>query len=736
MKKYIIFVLFVFVCTGSQAQTSDKLHELVTKLTQSKPDTARIRLSIDLAEYYHGYMMRVPTRMDSMAFYLKKAEDLNKKFRDVKLQNRINLWTAIRQYTLNSATDARDLFIPVIDTCKKTGDKLNETHAWMWLGNCVPNDSLSNSFKLMCFQNGLVSAREAGDDDMEMAMLGFIGLAHIWLNKFDIAERELLQVLKEEKRASPVVMLSINISLSYLYIAKGEYDKALNHNLRALHLMGVTGDSTSALSIYDRFSFLYQILKKPVESLEWSKKSLDYADASNITGTFDKVDAIVFSLRRLDKSQEALDFIQEQIRKRKPTEINDKRIVQRALGDVHNALRMYDLAEKHYVEMIRLGNLQNLGIDQKGLDNCQIGVFYSKRGQYNKALPFLKTSLKNYEAFGHYAHLQYVHEFLFKTDSALGDYKAAIQHLRESNRLGDSIFSIERNKKVEELQIAYQTVQKDKDFKLLTEKEKLAQVQLQNTQSTRNWIIGGAFMLLIIAGLLFRQGQSRKKNNKVINTKNTLLEHLVTEKDWLLKEIHHRVKNNLQIVMSLLNSQTAYIENESALTAIHDSQHRVHAMSLIHQKLYNTESVSLIDMSSYIRELVSYLAESFNTGQRISFEYTIEPLEMDVSEAVPLGLILNEAITNSIKYAFPDNRNGVIRISLSHTEPNHCLLNISDNGIGMPAHFTGKKAGSLGMSLMEGLSEDLEGNFSIESSNGTSIKISFVFGRALSGMAT
>jgi two-component sensor histidine kinase len=129
--------------------------------------------------------------------------------------------------------------------------------------------------------------------------------------------------------------------------------------------------------------------------------------------------------------------------------------------------------------------------------------------------------------------------------------------------------------------------------------------------------------------------------------------------------------------MSLLNSQSAYIDNEPALTAIHDSQHRVHAMSLIHQKLYNTENVSSIDMSLYIHELVSYLADSFNIGQRIRFEFAIEPLEMDVGQAVPLGLILNEAITNAIKYAFPNDRSGVVSISLSNTSPNHHLLVVS-----------------------------------------------------------
>jgi two-component sensor histidine kinase len=124
--------------------------------------------------------------------------------------------------------------------------------------------------------------------------------------------------------------------------------------------------------------------------------------------------------------------------------------------------------------------------------------------------------------------------------------------------------------------------------------------------------------------------------------------------------------------------------------------------------------------------MVSYLSESFNTGQHIRFEFAVDPLEMDVSQAVPLGLILNEAITNSIKYAFPDGRSGVISISLGSTGGGHWLLNISDNGIGIPDHFKNKKPGSLGMSLIAGLSEDIDGNFSLESSNGTTVKILFV----------
>jgi two-component sensor histidine kinase/streptogramin lyase len=222
-----------------------------------------------------------------------------------------------------------------------------------------------------------------------------------------------------------------------------------------------------------------------------------------------------------------------------------------------------------------------------------------------------------------------------------------------------------------------------------------------------------------------------------INKKNNSLEGLIVEKDklleekeWLLKEIHHRVKNSLQMVMSLLNSQSAFIDNEPALTAIHDSQHRVHAISLIHQKLYNSQNLSSINMSFYMRELVSYLGDSFNTGRQIRFEYDIDSVEMDVSHAVPIGLILNEAITNSIKYAFPHGRNGVIAVSLKNPGPHHYLIVVSDNGVGIPFQFS-KRPGSLGMNLMQGLSEDLDGNFSIENSNGTTIKVSFVYDESL-----
>jgi two-component sensor histidine kinase len=283
------------------------------------------------------------------------------------------------------------------------------------------------------------------------------------------------------------------------------------------------------------------------------------------------------------------------------------------------------------------------------------------------------------------------------------------------------------------LQIQYETEKKDKNIQLLTEQDLLQRAKIEQSEFVQKIILGGTILLVIILSLLYNGFRLKQRINKKLESqqkeiyeKNKSLQHLLDEKEWLLKEIHHRVKNNLQTVMSLLSSQSAYLQNDAALTAIQDSQHRVHAMSLIHQKLYNSDDVSNIDMPAYIRELIEYMRDCFNTGQRIRFEINIVPLELDVSQAVPLGLILNEAITNAIKYAFPNDREGIINILLEHILNNQYLLTISDNGVGMPVHSDEKRAGSLGLSLIKGLSEDLDGSFTLEHQNGTVLKILFV----------
>jgi two-component sensor histidine kinase len=400
-----------------------------------------------------------------------------------------------------------------------------------------------------------------------------------------------------------------------------------------------------------------------------------------------------------------------------------------ALGVAYRGVRQFKLAEQYVTSADSIINLPETPAVMKsylGLNiNFQFGTIYFTSGQLAKSKKYFEQYLSGSARPANIKTDMSAYECLIHIDSVFHDDVSAVKHYKEYIQLLDSNFTVSQIRQAEELNVTYQTKEKQDSITLLSQQAKFEQTNLKQANLTKNLTVAGIIAVLIIAGLLYRQSRLRKKNNNLITHNNEQLQHLVAEKEWLLKEIHHRVKNNLQIVMSLLNSQSAYIDNETALTAIHDSQHRVQAMSLIHQKLYSAESVSSIEVSFYIRELVSYLTDSFNVGQRIRFELAIDPVEMDVSQAVPLGLILNEAITNSIKYAFPGGRDGVIAISLLNTSAYHYLLCISDNGIGMPANYD-KRTNSLGMSLMKGLSEDLDGNFSIENHNGTTIKITFM----------
>ena len=201
---------------------------------------------------------------------------------------------------------------------------------------------------------------------------------------------------------------------------------------------------------------------------------------------------------------------------------------------------------------------------------------------------------------------------------------------------------------------------------------------------------------------------------------------LLAEKEWLLREIHHRVKNCLQIAMSLLNTQSFYLENEKAVAALSQSRNRMYAMSLIHQRLYQSDNLELIHMNGYIPELVNYIKESFAADRNLSFRLHIDSVRLDVAQAVPIGLIINEAVTNSIKYAFPNKNDGAVDISLEHLGDDCIRLEIADNGIGLREDFDIKRVRSMGMELIDSLNLQLEGKMTIRNEGGTIISIVFL----------
>ena len=313
----------------------------------------------------------------------------------------------------------------------------------------------------------------------------------------------------------------------------------------------------------------------------------------------------------------------------------------------------------------------------------------------------------------------------FKVDSARQDYPEAIRHYQQYKALQDSIFNETKSKQIAQLSIQYETATKDKNIELLVQKDKVQQDTLRQSDIMKKVTLAGILVMLVVTGLVYHQYRNKQRRNKEINEKNLALERLVRDKEWLVKEIHHRVKNNFHIVASLLEIQSSYLKNKEALSAIKESQHRIHSMSIIHQKLYQSETLSTIHMPEYIYELVEYLRESYSIREKVGFSLQIENIELNHASAITLGLILNEVITNAIKYAFAMTENAKISISLSYISGSQISLSISDNGSGLPIDFDSKIGASMGMELLQGLTDDLGGNLSIEANDGTHIKVIF-----------
>ncbi len=225
--------------------------------------------------------------------------------------------------------------------------------------------------------------------------------------------------------------------------------------------------------------------------------------------------------------------------------------------------------------------------------------------------------------------------------------------------------------------------------------------------------------------LAAQQKETRDSKEQLLQLQTQYFK-LLAEKEWLMKEVHHRVKNNLQLVISLLNMQTGYMKDEFALDAFGDIGSRIRAISLIHQRLYQEQKdMATIDMRDYITELAGCLRTSPFAEEPVDFRLEIAPIGLDVSQSVPVGLILNEAITNAIKHAFPDKQKPMITIFMVQEENGLIRLTVADNGRGLPENFNLEKNSSMGLQLIRTLSAQLEGELHLENDNGFILTLQF-----------
>jgi two-component sensor histidine kinase len=506
-------------------------------------------------------------------------------------------------------------------------------------------------------------------------------------------------------------------TLSIDYINIRELDKAQDALFKAIELYEDLDDEAGLGSAYRSLGVLYQVMEDYDKSIEYTLKAIPILEK---TDNYASVAIAQFNLiigygkmGEYDKAYKAADYCIEIVKTKAPEEIYVPIRAHSYRGEVYVKAQDYDNALKDFISAWELCKA-NIGEERCATYRTEIGQIYLLQNNYAKALEHLAAGVKAYEEKGQDGIIQPYLD-LSETYVSLGDYQNAMLYKDKANANSKKIFEDKIANLETEAVIKYETGKKD---------EALASQALliEQKSKTQNLIIAVAALLALLLMSLLYFFNKNKKATKIIRAKNA-------ENELLLKEIHHRVKNNLEMVKSLIALQSAQLEDSATKDAMIASQNRVQSMGIIHQKLYQGENLGSIEMKDYFLNLSEGILDTFNAEDKVKIECAMDNLDLDVDTAVPIGLIVNELLTNALKYAFPENIEGKISISLEKTKDNHLKLKVADNGIGKVKGLAPIGTG-FGSQLVSLLTQQLNGKMTERSESGTLIEFDFLIDTA------
>ncbi|WPU91575.1 histidine kinase dimerization/phosphoacceptor domain -containing protein [Mucilaginibacter sabulilitoris] len=736
--KRCVFIILILSGAGivrGQDETHNisrlEANNLLKSLNQKNVDTVRIDQLLRLALFNILKPGEQKADLDSAGLFIKKAESISGRVKSPAIWGYMALVKA-NFYRENGQKEQGKKFAEkAVALLKNTSDKYHLGSAYLELAHHYEfNDPKQVGEKMHLVERAVTALEYSKHTELKAYSLQF--LADLYSTQS--LDAKALPIIKRAIEAYQSIHYKKLQGAYHVYSALcydlSDYENALTYELKALKVAEELKDSVMIGTIYNGLGMISDSIHDRENAKKYYKLALENAQRRHDLPAIGYIlQNIVIDYDYLNQNKEALNFINSLPERDSLSNLKGT-VVSFAFLVVYSRLNQPVKAEFYIDKLQKYIDLNHPTPLRVSRLYARFVRYYTDTHQFTKAKFYLKKVDSIDRAVNDHFTITWDYVLKAKLDSAQGNYKAALFNLSKFNTLHDSLLNETKSRQLKQIQVIYETEKrlneiklKDQNIRLLNQNSEIQSTNLLHAQHTKNWIFAGSCMLLIIAGLLYWQGAIRKKNNVTITQKNKLLQHLLTEKEWLLKEVHHRVKNNLHTVICLLESQARYLEDD-ALAAIENSQHRIYAMSLIHQKLYQSDDIKTINMATYIPELVQTLENSFDTAGRIEFKLNVEPVNLSLSHAIPLGLIINEAVTNSIKYAFPNNKKGEISISMKENEK-QIILELADDGIGMPQIDHDTEPESLGLRLIKGLGEDIDAEISFYVDNGTLIVISF-----------
>ena len=589
-----------------------------------------------------------------------------------------------------------------------------------WLEDHIKNPKDSTLLGLNSLK-AIQLAKKSGNKSTLAKSFNYITIYHKEFGQLDSA----LYYIEKEKDVYLQQKNDLELANAYLkhkdlFLLKADYAEATKNVYKALDLYEKLNNKRGIALCYASIGDLKYYERSYAEGVEWCDKAIAILKplkaTEDLANTYRiKANDLLFSSTDYEETLATINTSINLYKSLGETGIPMMASVNWR-GNVYKYMGRYDEAIADY--QANFDNSTKMGLERYLIPSLgNIGHVYLMQGKYKEALPYnlqaidlIKKTGRVRNLWENYMHVSNIYE-------SLGDYKLALyyhhlyaQALEEFK--DNTIHGLES-----EAQEKYLTGQKNAT--IYFQNEKIAQQKKTKTL----YVLLTTLLAVILFGLLYNY-RKRKRRNVQLQELNSELDIKNKQNELLLKEIHHRVKNNLELVKSLLALQTAQLEESATKDAMIASQNRVQSMGIIHQKLYQGENLGHIEMKDYFINLSEGILDTFNAEDKIKIECAMDNLELDVDTAVPIGLIVNELLTNALKYAFPENGKGNILISLSQSTPETLTLKVADNGIGKTKDLAPKGTG-FGSQLIKLLTQQLNGKMAEDNVNGTSVIFQF-----------
>lgn len=517
-----------------------------------------------------------------------------------------------------------------------------------------------------------------------------------------------------------------------------DFDHALTHYLEALDILKKIDDTTEIARVYTNLGVLSKNAGNNEKALEYHRKSLDLynalSDQIGIGNCFNNMGVVY---KNMGNYELAIDWYREAIDIWKQT--NDVLNHSRSLNNMGVVYALQERWEEALITYEEALEMRLSVMDLEAMPGLQfnIGEVHLNMGHYAQAERILTEALAAAESSNERLARLEIYKTFARLMSETNRYEEAFQFSKAYTELNDSIYGVEKIRIIEETESKYRLQAQEERAEQEAELRRVAEENAENAKARNEAIeqrnillyigIGGITILgLLLTLSVFRRYRQAKRSRMELEEKNRILQETLLskeEKEILLREIHHRVKNNMQIISSLIRLQAGNMDDPQVNVALAETQNRIKSMALVHEELYQTKDLAKLDVKQYIQKLIDEIIRTYNINTKVTKIMEVDSLKLGIDSLIPIGLIINEVISNSLKYAFKQRDKGVITIRLSSND-HRLKLYLADDGKGAD-NFDPESFDSLGMDLIGALTDQLDGTYSLETENGFAYAFDF-----------